>query len=231
MAAVPNRGFAWPHCAVCGRRSRNLRVAAAPFQPEHRSILIVDIESFSRSDRINPIQLGLRRYLRRLLVDALAQAAVSPEHYDVHDRGDGFLVSISPMVPKSRLIVPFIPTLADGLDSYNEATDEARRMRLRVVLHAGELLRDPRPNVGYATIFAVRLLDAQELRATLTEAKGPLALIVSDWFYQEVVQHRYGGIDPASYRPVTICVKGIRARAWVSVPGDPEAVERAGIVA
>jgi hypothetical protein len=193
--------------------------------------MAVDIESFSRSDRSNPIRLGLRRHLRRLLVDALAQVGAGPEHYDLEDRGDGFLVSISPLVPKNRLLDPLVPRLAATLDRYNRAADEAARMRLRVVLHAGELLRDPRPNVGYATIFAARLLDAQELRLALTEAKVPLALIVSDWVYQEVVQHRYGGIDPASYRPVRICVKGVRARAWVYVPGDPGAVDRAGIVA
>jgi hypothetical protein len=41
-------------------------------QPGHRSILVVDVEGFTRDDRTGPIQLELRQTLRRTLQDALA---------------------------------------------------------------------------------------------------------------------------------------------------------------
>ena len=46
-------------------------------QPEHRSILVVDIEGFARSDRMSPIQLALHQNLRRLLDDVFAAAGIS----------------------------------------------------------------------------------------------------------------------------------------------------------
>lgn len=80
-------------------------------------------------------------------------------------------------------------------------------------------------------IVAARLLDAPELRACLAATEAPLVLAVSDWVYQEVVQHRYGRLDPASYQPVKVTTKDLDAVAWVHVPGDPEAVKRAGLLA
>ncbi len=202
-----------------------------PIQPEHRSILAVDVEGFARLDRTDPIRLRVHKRLRRLLTNALLQAGADQRHYKFHDTGDGFLATIGPAVPKSRLLDPLIPWLADRLDRSNHRAGQAERIRLRVVVHAGEVLRDPDPNVGHTVIFASRLLDAQALRICLATTSAPLVLMVSDWIYREVVQHHYGTIDPASYQPVRATSKETDVVAWVHVPGDPGAVQRAGLVA
>jgi hypothetical protein len=229
MSAVADDSPARLRCTACEPQLMAARTGAEPVHPEHRSLLVVDIEGFSRPERLNPIQLWLRRQLRRMLTDGLAEIGAVDE-CEFEDRGDGFLVSIGPAVPKNLLIDPLIPTLARRLAGYNQAAAKAEQMRLRVVLHAGDVLRDPQPNVGHAAILATRLLDAQELRATLSSAATSLVLIVSDWVYQEVVQHRYGEIDPASYRPVEVHVKGVDAHAWIHVPGHPAAEVAAGAV-
>jgi hypothetical protein len=169
-------------------------------QPEHRSILVVDIEEFSRRERTNPIQLDLHRDLRGLLQDALQAGEINQDVCEWEDRGDGFLITIGAEVPKSRLLDPVIPLLAERVEAHNRTAEPAWRLRLRVVVHAGEVLRDPKANVGQAVVAACRLLDSPELHAHLKATSRPLVVAVSDWIYQEIVQHGYGSIDRATYR-------------------------------
>jgi tetratricopeptide (TPR) repeat protein len=189
-------------------------------QPEHRSILVVDIEEFSQ--RPNRIQLDLHRRLRRLLQDAFQAAEISKDACEWEDRGDGFLVTISAEAPKTLLLDPVILLLAKWLDTDNRAAQPTWRLRLRVVVHAGEVLRDPKANVGQAVVAACRLLDAPELRAHLKATSRPLVVAVTDWIHQEVVQHGYGRIDRAAYRPMRFTSKNTIGHAWVHVP-DPTA--------
>ncbi len=195
-------------------------------QPEHRSILVVDIEEFSQCT--NRVQLDLHRRLRDLLQDALQAGEINKDACEWEDRGDGFLVTIGAEVPKSRLLDPVIPLLAKRVDADNRTAEPAWRLRLRAVVHAGEVLRDPKANVGQAVVAACRLLDAPELRARLKATRRPLVVAVSDWIHQEVVQHGYGRIDRAAYRPMPFTSKNTIGHAWVHVP-DPEAPVAASI--
>jgi len=195
-------------------------------QLEHRSILAVDIEGFSRNERTNRIQLALHRRLRSLLQTVLEAGGVKSRACEWGDTGDGFLITISAEVSKSQLLDVVVP-LAQRLDEYNQSAESASQLRLRVVVHAGEVLRDPKANVGRAAIFACRLLDSAELRACLAATSRSLVVAVSDWIYQEVVRHGYGHIDPAAYRPVVFASKGTVDQAWMHVPGDPDAAARA----
>jgi tetratricopeptide (TPR) repeat protein len=196
-------------------------------QPEHRSILVVDVQGFSNPARTDPIRLRLREQLRCLLVGAFADGAVDRDHYELNDTGDGYLATISPTVAKTWLLLGMVPWLAARLEEHNRAADQSERLRLRVAVHAGELLRDPQPNVGQAAILACRLLDSPALRACLDQTSAPLALIVSDWIFQEVIRHRHGGLDPADYHPVWVTVKETETRGWIFVPGNPATVQAA----
>ena len=192
-------------------------------EPEHRSILAVDIEGYSRGDRTNLVRLALRRRLRELLVGALGQAGAGADQYRLADTGDGFLVTVSSEVPKPRLLDPLLGWLARELAAGNRLAAPPARMRLRVAVHAGEVLHDPHPLVGHPVILVSRLLDAPALRAALASSGAPLAVIVSDWVYQEVVSHRYGSIDPAAYRRVRVTVKETDTYGWLYVPGGLDA--------
>lgn len=200
-----------------------------PTQPQHRSILALDIEGFSRPERTNPIQLGLHQQLQRLLTDALRAAGIRARQCELHDTGDGWLVTISPEVPKPYLLDPLLAELANRLDGHNRAVDAANRLRLRIAIHAGEVMRDAQASVGHAVVFACRLLDAPQLRACLAATDAPLVMAASEWVYQEVVRHGYGGLDPDDWRPIRFTSKTVSGHAWVHVPGDPDAVGRAGV--
>jgi hypothetical protein len=194
--------------------------------PVHRSILAVDIEKSTSPLRTNPIKEELRRLVYRLLVEAMASAGIQDRHCDpFEDRGDGVLALIHPAdeVPKTLLFNPLIPALCQLLTDYNlslSTPERARReLRLRVVVHAGEVHRDGNGYFGEALDVACRLLDAPRLKKCLRQVLAPLVLVVSEDLYWSIVRHHYEGICHETFQPVVrVHVAGRRRRGWIHVP-------------
>lgn len=200
-------------------------------QPEYRTILAVDIVAFSSPERTDPIRLRLHQRLRRICDALLRQIGAGGADGISNDTGDGFIYSIDPSVSKTLLLDRLVPRLARRLERENAARPRNEEMRLRVAVHAGEVLRDPKPLVGVAVIHACRLLDAEPLRACLRVTDRPLALVVSQAIYDNVVRQEYGRIQRSAFHAVIAAVKETTEHAWVHVPGDASAPLRAGVVA
>ncbi|CNF50131.1 Regulatory protein AfsR [Mycobacterium tuberculosis] len=181
----------------------------------HRSILCVDVESFGV--RTNWEQLRTRAALYQALQDALARSGVPAGSCYWEDRGDGAMILVGPDVPKERLAGPFPPALAAMLERHNGSAPAGARIRIRVALHAGEVLYDGHGVAGSSINTAFRLLEAAPLKDALRASPGVLALIASDWFYDEVVR-QCPACDAASFRAVDVAVKETRTRAWVRLP-------------
>jgi hypothetical protein len=196
--------------------------------PVHRSILAVDIERSTSPLRTNPIKEELRLLVYRLLGEAMAVAGIGSRHCDPFvDRGDGVLTLIHPVdqVPKTLLLNPLVPELTRLLIDYNLSLpiDERprRQLRLRVVVHAGEIHCDHKGPFGEELDAAFRLLDAPKLKQCLQQAEGPLVLVVSEEIYQAIVRHRYDGIcDDAFHQMVRVHVAGRRRQGWVHIPAE-----------
>ena len=148
--------------------------------PIHRSILLLDIEN--STSRSNPIKEQLRRHLYQMLDEGLAFAGVDEKHREQYeDRGDGVIALIHPVdeIPKCHLISRLIPSLNQALLDYNLSLppEEWLRqgMRLRVVVHAGEIHRDDRGRgfFGEALDVACRLLDARRFKRSLAASSDP----------------------------------------------------------
>jgi O-acetyl-ADP-ribose deacetylase (regulator of RNase III) len=188
----------------------------AKFQPAaHRSILIIDVERFGDPARTNAHQLAVRAGMYKVLQQSLSKARITKAQYTTEDRGDGVLVLISPEVPKSQLVTRVPANLAEALDRHNADSSTEARIRLRMVLHAGEVHPDTHGVTGYAIIHAFRLIEAPELKSALRASLGGLALIVSDWFYNEVVRH--DATERAWFSHVSVAIKETATGAWVRV--------------
>ena len=206
------------------RRERSL--------PVHRSILAVDIEGSTR--RTNPVKEELREQVYRLVVEALYVAGIGSQHYDPFtDRGDGVLVLLRPTdeLPKPLLFSRLIPILASLLVAHNSGispADQPRILRLRAVIHAGEVHYDEKGPFGEDLDVAFRLLDAPRFKAHLKSSTVPLALVASDYIYQAIIRHGYEGIEEEEFLPlVTVNVGLQRRKGWVQLPyagGIPVAV-------
>jgi hypothetical protein len=196
--------------------------------PMHRSILAVDIEKSTSPLRTNPVKEELRRQVYRLLDEAMTSAGIDSRHLDpFEDRGDGVLALIHPVdeVPKTLLLNPFVPELSRLLLDYNSglpAGEEARLgLRLRVVVHAGEVHYDGRGYFGEELDVACRLLDAPRLKRCLRETTAPLVLVVSEDIYWSIVRHDYDGIRGETFRPIVrLHVSGRRRLGYVNTPHE-----------
>src|SRR5438094_8563924 len=170
--------------------------------PVHRSIVAVDVEGSTK--RTNPAKGKLRRILYDLLEQALKAAGIGPRHLEeLADRGDGVLILIRPYddVPKTVLIGRLIPALTALLAEHNAAVAEPElRLRLRAVVHAGEVHDDAWGFYGDDIDVAFRLLEAPTVKRALRDApEAPLVLVVSEAGWGVMVRDGYGdgGADAA----------------------------------
>lgn len=190
----------------------------------HRAIIALDIEqSTSRPDLV---KAELRRAVYDLFDRALRSAGIHRRCRDqFRDRGDGILALIHPVdqAPKALLLVRVIPDFAQLLATRNADLPPGgraeRQVRVRAVMHAGEVHYDANGCFGEALDIAFRLLDAAQVKKTLRETASPLALVVSSDIYRSVVRQGYQGIDQHTYRPlVRVQVAGSRHQGWIHIP-------------
>lgn len=197
---------------------------AAAGLPYYRAIVALDIEcSTSRPD---PVKGELRHKTYELFEAALRKAGIDSCHHDQFvDRGDGILALIRPVdqAPKAVVLNRAVPMLSRLLADYNDSLPrhslQQRQLRMRVVMHAGEVHYDANGCFGEALDVAFRLLDAARVKRALREMADPLILVVSDDIYRSVVRHGYDGIDHETFHQmVRVQVAGRRYPGWIHLP-------------
>lgn len=183
----------------------------------HRTIILVDVAHFNDIRRTNVNQAAVRRSLYQLLEAACGRAGIHWQECDVEDRGDGVLMLAPPEIPKALFVEALPGELVGGLVAYNRLVDVEEQIRLRMALHAGEITYDDHGVVGRSINLTFRLLDADVLRRALARASGPLAIITSTWFFEEVVWHsRTAG----TYTKSHVTTKDVDTQAWLCLPGS-----------
>jgi NACHT domain len=181
--------------------------------------LAVDVEGYG-TRRANPDQLAVRDGLYGCLREAFARSGISWDACYHEDRGDGAVFLIPPEIPKEFLAVRFLREFCAALRLSNEKRGGTEKIRVRLVLHAGEVHRDAYGMAGTAINVAFRLLEAEPLKQALASSRGALAVVVSAWFFDDVIRHLPAS-DPSSYRQVRVSVKETETLAWVGRPDDP----------
>ena len=192
--------------------------------PCYRAIVALDIEHSSR--RPDPVKGELRNKTYELFEAALRKAGIDSCHHDRFiDRGDGILALIHPVdqAPKALLLNRAVPVLSRLLTDYNDSLPQHSRLqhqlRIRVVMHAGEVHYDANGCFGEALDVAFRLLDAARVKRALREMADPLILVVSGDIYSSVVRHGYDGIDHETFHQmVRVQIAGRRYPGWIHLP-------------
>jgi class 3 adenylate cyclase len=194
--------------------------------PVYRSIVAVDLEGSTK--RTNTVKGELRRVMYALLDQALRAAGIGPGHLeDLVDRGDGVLILVRPHddVPKTMLLGRLMPVLAALLAEHNaQVARPELELRLRAVVHAGEVHYDGRGFYGDDLDVAFRLLDAAAVKRALREAtSSPLVLVVSEEISTAIVRHGY--VSPGRCGPavrVRVGERLRRGRVHIPVPADAD---------
>ena len=199
----------------CARVPRGRPIVPSHQLAVHRTIVVVDAEGFSDPSRTNTDQLAVREGLYKALDVVLYQGGyrlgVACDHEDC---GDGALILVPPHVPKILLVTKWPARLATALNRHNAACGTGARVRLRIAVHAGEVVYDRHGVTGCAINRTFRLVQAPALKEALACSPGTYALIASEWIYNEVVRHAPEG-RPADYRQIHVAVKETRAAAWL----------------
>jgi class 3 adenylate cyclase len=126
------------------------------------------------------------------------------------------------------LLQTAIPALSQLLTDYNTSLPRAsraqRQLRIRVVMHAGEIHYDANGCFGEALDVAFRLLDAAHVKKALQTADDPLILVISDDIYRAIVRHGYDGIDQHAFHPlVRVPIAGNHYTGWIHIPSNQPA--------
>jgi hypothetical protein len=181
-------------------------------------ILVIDMVDSARwNDRA---QLHARAALGDMARIAFRAARITPHKLVVEDRGDGMIVLLPATVSKVNLLDTVIPVLSAALREHNAMADPVPRIRLRMAIHAGEVLHGRFGWVGADLNLTCRLVNSQPLYQELTRRPHTdLVLVVSDVIHHGVIRHGYHGIDPATYTPIHVAVKETNVQAWMHTPG------------
>ncbi|GAB3457212.1 vWA domain-containing protein [Actinophytocola sediminis] len=178
-------------------------------------IIAVDVEDFASRDESH--RTAVRETLATAMSTAFERCGLPWEHCQREDRDDGILVYLPPDRDNKRLIEGLPTELAGLLRQHNATADEQTRIRLRIVLHAGEIDRDRQGLSGPAVVHAGRLLESDELKDALTHSSGILALITSDEFFRSVLIPDLV-VNVRRYERVVVAVRETRATAWICLP-------------
>ena len=187
-------------------------------EPVNRTILLVDIERFSRRDDV--VQAVLRRTLNGVVDQTLVAAGVEATQQYREDRGDGLIVLLNSDVAKTAVLRALLTIAPELLHDHNRLASHSAQMRLRMVLAAGEVAHDPQAGtvgglVGHDLNQAFRLLDSDALRDALAERKDEeCVLAVSTAVYEGVVRHGHRGIRPELFRLTGLRAKDGTLDAW-----------------
>ncbi|WP_129306447.1 hypothetical protein [Streptomyces sp. L2] len=189
--------------------------------PQDYWIALLDIEDFSL--RPETTQATLHDGLYEAVEFALARAGIGPEQYTAQDRGDGMLLLLPPETRPTRLLRELVRGLDDALARHRDTYSEDHRMRLRLGLGQGLVLRHGQRWTGTGINDVARLVDAAPVKRALAQAgRAHLVVVVSDAVHRKVVRGRYPGIDAAAYLPADFVTKhGEPCRGWVTMPGYP----------
>src|SRR3954464_7590427 len=105
--------------------------------PQHFSIIVLDVESSGALS--GPEKTQIRQDLYVIVQAALEAGGVPAEARHIEDRGDGIFLLVGSDISKRRLFGPFFGAIDEAL-SRRRSGDP--RLRLRIVIHHGEVIRD-----------------------------------------------------------------------------------------
>ena len=186
-------------------------------------MLAVDIAEFTRADRDDEVQLQLRISFYGILREALGGSGMPWDQCQHEDRGDGVVVIVPPRLPAQPMIDSLPERLRCLIRRHNRFSCESVRMQLRVAANIGPVYGDEHGFSGDAVTLLCRMLDAQPLRRALSESGSEVALIISDYVYDNFVLRRQSLGGPRSFRPVRTQVKRTPVHAWIYLPDAPSA--------
>jgi hypothetical protein len=183
---------------------------------QYSILLACDVESWR--SRPAAIQHHTQKHLARILNTSASQAGLPIERTQRSLRGDGELWAVPPEIPKEDFSTKLIACLDAALDEYNAQASEIAQIRLRLALHAGDVVDGNGQFSGPAVVHVCDLVEAGVLRRVLRASVGrSLALMVSTEWHDSVIAQWHDRSE--GYTKVQIHESKFDGAGWIRVPG------------
>ncbi|MBE8522016.1 ATP-binding protein [Amycolatopsis sp. H6(2020)] len=186
----------------------------------HHLIVVADIEGFGNPVRTSPHLQAVRDGLDAVMRATFTAAGLSWEDCYKEMCGDAVVALAPAAADKAAFVETTLPTLVTRLRVHNDTHPDPQRIRIRLALHAGEVSHDTHGITSTALIRAFRLCDAPPLKTALAGSPGVLAVIASDWLFDDVIRH-IPAAAPTTWRSVPVTVKEVDTTAWITLPDYP----------
>lgn len=199
-------------------------------RPRPTSVVGLDIEGFG--PHIMAAHLDLQERLDAAVRTATErlQIAIPPAHRQ--NTGDGAMLLVDGTFDLGILVAELPRELAKAIEQRNHVSTEEGRLRLRVVIHQGQVSVGPLGWQGQAVVETARLLNCAAGRNILQQSEdSSVLLLVSAEVYRDAVTERREGLDPYTFVPVVIgaAEKGKGLSGWACTwtasgphrPGQP----------
>jgi hypothetical protein len=196
-------------------------VGTRSWRPAGRCNLIAtDIVGYGRYDRSREVQTYMRDSLYGILACAFRASGAKAKDVYFEDRGDGTVAAVSPEVPTSNLVHPFVDHVRAGLRRHNLVSAGIAQIRLRMALHTADAWTDSHGLVGAGPTEIFRLLEAPAFKEIIEHTNAYLGFIASAAIYKEAIKHAPGLVDPDDYEGVHVVTKEFSTNAWVRLLGN-----------
>jgi hypothetical protein len=177
---------------------------------------VLDVENWSSRSAVN--EANIQAALRRIESRALASAGIESKHVVRQPRGDGAILALPSHVAKELITDQFVEALREAVLDHDATCSPEDSVRIRLSLHAGDVIEGEGEWAGQPVIIASRLVDSAVIKRVLAAAVGsPLAVIVSSDWYRAVIKEGHASSD--GYQEVWVEEKTFTDAAWVKVPG------------
>jgi hypothetical protein len=183
-----------------------------------RIITVSDAEGYSK--RSDGEQRDLQNRMAEIHDQAAHYAGLDWRQGFIQGTGDGNLTAWPPDTSDLVLIADYLRELCSELDRVNGTLNEGSRIRLRVAVCAGMVEEAAQGITGQAAIRATALVNSNRLREALRKHPDrPLAVILEDKLFEDVVKTGRRGLQPEAYQRVLVPGKdGTRHIGWITLP-------------
>ena len=181
----------------------------------HHTIIAVDVEKFG--SRTSDQQDVIRRGLDIVMGQTLKALGFSLDRCGRRHDGDGMLLLAPPELGNRSLVEQLPHLLGVELRKYNSGIGTEGQIRLRVVLHAGEVGEDKNGFTGDTMVRNARLLGSKALHKALARSNGTVALMTTPEYFREHIRGNPAA-EPERYWRVRVAEKETKVRAWVCLP-------------
>ncbi|WP_112262883.1 hypothetical protein [Lentzea terrae] len=183
------------------------------------TVLQLDIVASSKGSVFR--QVHLDKALDKVITDASSRCSFVDGTWFHRITGDSAVLAAPSSVPKAFIAADFVRELSTALRNFNSMMNESGRLRARLAIDHGDVVRHGLNINGTAVVRAARLCDSEALRDALRRNDdADLAVVLTDPFYDDAVVEGNRGLDKAEFTFVHDRVKDREVSGWIWLPGN-----------